>query len=279
MRDLKIFNEEVIPVYATDTNEKIVYGRDLHERLGIKRDYTHWFEDMIMYGFQVEADYQEFWQNGDEVIFDIVKFKSPQQASRLGYSKNHILKMDMAKHIAMIQRSPIGMTIRQKLIDLENEQSTPTSYKEALLRIIQQIEEKEKLEAENKYLLLETKVKDQQINELKPKASYYDLILQCKDLISITKIAKDYGKSGQWFNSKLHELGVQYKQGKIWLLYGEHADKGYTHTKTHYYMFNGEKCCNVQTYWTQAGRLFIYDLLKKEGILPTMEKAELAKCS
>lgn len=116
-------------------------------------------------------------------------------------------------------------------------------------------------------------VQNQQIAELKPKASYYDVVLNCKDLVSVTEIAKDYGKSGRWLNEKLHELGIQFRQGgKIWLLYQKYADKGYTSTKTQ--TFNGSDGnvhTKVHTYWTQKGRLFIYDLLKEEGILPEIE--------
>ena len=118
-------------------------------------------------------------------------------------------------------------------------------------------------------------VQEQQIAELKPKASYYDVVLNCKDLVSVTEIAKDYGKSGKWLNEKLHELGIQFKQGgKIWLLYQKYAQRGYTSTKTQTYNGNdGEVHTKVHTYWTQKGRLFIYDKLKAEGILPIMEKS------
>ncbi|MBR3822308.1 MAG: phage antirepressor KilAC domain-containing protein [Kiritimatiellae bacterium] len=118
-------------------------------------------------------------------------------------------------------------------------------------------------------------VQTQQIAEMQPKASYYDLILNCKDLMSVTKIAKDYGKSAIWLNEKLHELGAQYKQGDIWLLYQKYAAKGYTSTKTHDYLGNdGENHAKVSTYWTQKGRLFIYELLKDNGILPMMERED-----
>ena len=121
-------------------------------------------------------------------------------------------------------------------------------------------------------------VQSQQISELKPKASYYDVVLNCKDLVSITEIAKDYGKSGRWLNEKLHELGIQFKQGsKIWLLYQKYADKGYTSTKTQTYNGNdGNVHTKVHTYWTQKGRLFIYDLLKEQGILPLIENNQKA---
>lgn len=112
-------------------------------------------------------------------------------------------------------------------------------------------------------------VAEQQVQELKPKATYYDLVLQNKSLLSVSKIAKDYGMSAMRMNKLLHELGVQYKQGDIWLLYAKYQDKGYTQTST--YALD-EEHSKVRTKWTQKGRLFIYDLLKDEGILPTIEK-------
>ena len=84
----------------------------------------------------------------------------------------------------------------------------PSSFKEALQLALEQ---EEKIEA----LRLENKVQEQQIAELKPKASYYDLVLQCKDLLSMTEIAKDYGMSAKGMNKLLHDLGVQYKQSGI----------------------------------------------------------------
>lgn len=120
-------------------------------------------------------------------------------------------------------------------------------------------------------------VQGQQIAEMKPKASYYDVILNSKDLVSIGKIAKDYGKSAQWLNTLLHDKGIQYKQGNIWLLYQKYAESGYTSTKTHNYLDDkGVTHPKIHTYWTQKGRLFIYDLLKSDGILPTMEKNFIA---
>ena len=69
-------------------------------------------------------------------------------------------------------------------------------------------------------------LQNQQIAELSPKAGYYDLILQTRDTVSISKIAKDYGKSAIWMNRKLSELGVQYMQGRMWLLYQKYAQQG-----------------------------------------------------
>ncbi len=125
----------------------------------------------------------------------------------------------------------------------------------------------------NKKLEITVAVQTQQIAELQPKASYYDVVLNCKDLISTTEIAKDYRKSAVWLNAHLHERKVQFKQGGIWLLYAKYAEKGYTNTKTQTYNGNdGNPHTKVHTYWTQKGRLFIYDLLKSEGITPLIEQ-------
>ena len=127
--------------------------------------------------------------------------------------------------------------------------------------------------AKRKQLESTVAVQSQQIAELTPKASYYDIVLNCKDLMSISKIAKDYGKSAIWLNDKLAELKVQYKQGGVWLLYQRYAEKGYTSTKTHTYPAgDGEIHAKVLTMWTQKGRLFIYELLKDIGILPLIER-------
>lgn len=139
MKELKIFNKDVILVYETDKGEKVVYGRELYERLKIKRDYTHWIEDMISYGFNENKDYEEFWQSESDVIFDNAHFKSPQQASALGYSKNHLLQADMAKHIAMLQRTPEGMAVRQKLIDLEKQK--PACVEDVLIQSLQEMKD------------------------------------------------------------------------------------------------------------------------------------------
>ena len=140
--------------------------------------------------------------------------------------------------------------------------------------LISALTELKKERARSKELTNTIAVQNQQIAEMQPKASYYDLVLNCKDLVSISVIAKDYGWSAKKMNKYLHEKKVQFKQGKNWLLYQKYAEMGYTSTKTQ--VFAGNDGCthtSVHMYWTQAGRLFIYDLLKADGVLPTIEKA------
>ncbi len=106
LETIRIFSEDVIPVYDTDTGEKVVLGRELHERLKIKTVYADWFKRMCEYGFAEGTDYSVFLKN--------------EKNSMGGRpSMEHVITLDMAKHIAMIQRTLQGMEIRQKLIDLE----------------------------------------------------------------------------------------------------------------------------------------------------------------
>jgi Rha family phage regulatory protein len=133
----------------------------------------------------------------------------------------------------------------------------------AALRMAAEIAEKAQA------LQIENTQQKQIINEMQPKASYYDLILQNNTLMSVTQIAKDYGMSAKKMNSLLHELGVQYKQGGIWFLYEKYQCDGYTQSKT-FPTADGEN--RFHTYWTQKGRLFIYHLLKNQGVLPVIEQ-------
>ena len=124
---------------------------------------------------------------------------------------------------------------------------------------------------------LDKAVLTQQVAELRPKASYYDLILQCASLLSVTEISKDYGMSAKAFNKKLHELRIQYQQSGVWFLYAEYQDGGYTQTKTqNYSRSDGSQGARTHMYWTQKGRLFLYERLKAEGVLPMIERTDAA---
>ena len=117
-------------------------------------------------------------------------------------------------------------------------------------------------------------IAEQRVNELTPKASYYDLVLQNKSLLTISQIAKDYGMSGQAMNDKLHELKVQYKQGSTWLLYSQYQQTGWTQSQTKMVGHNKEKAV-LYTKWTQKGRLGLYELLKENSILPLIEREDV----
>lgn len=117
------------------------------------------------------------------------------------------------------------------------------------------------------------KQKDLVIQELKPKADYTDKMLANPGLETTSVIAKNYGYSTREFNKLLHGLGIQYKQGKTWLLYAKYQDKGYTHVEPYGYTNSDgiDKVRNTMK-WTQKGQEFLYSFLKSKGILPRIEQ-------
>lgn len=241
-------------IKVTYENERpTVMGRDLHNFLGVTERYSSWFERMKQYGFAEAIDYL-----GCKVFNTLAKQEL----------QDHQLTIEMAKEISMLQRNEKGKQARQYFIQLEKEWNSPEKVMARALKI-----------ADEKIQCLETEnlQQKQMLAEFSPKASYYDVVLQTPDVVSATQIAKDYGKSAIWLNNILHENKVQFKQGGVWLLYQKYADKGYTKSKTEVYNgSDGKQHSRIHTYWTQKGRLFIYDLLKGVGIYPLIEQDNIA---
>lgn len=219
--------------------------------------YKDWFPRMCEYGFVEGQDF-------NSLIFEQVQTEGSREVKR--QMTDHLIKLDMAKEICMIQRTERGKQARQYFIQVEKDYNSPEKIMARALRIAEQ---------ELSTLRLESKIKDQQIAELTPKATYYDLILQCKDLLSVTEIAKDYGMSATGFNKMLYEFGIQYKQSGVWFLYAKYQSEGYTQTKTqNYNRPDGTQGSRTHMYWTQKGRLFLYDFLKSKDVLPMIERTE-----
>lgn len=242
-----------------DSDRPTVSGRELYAALEIGSNYTTWFSRMCDYGFVEGIDY-------------ISCFPNVESESHGGQNKiDHQLTIDMAKQICMIQRTETGRKFRQYFIKVEEAWNSPEAIMARALQFANN--QLALMQKKNAELIGTVAIQNQQITEMKPKASYYDVVLNCKDLISTSAIAKDYGKSAIWMNRYLHEKGVQFKQGDIWLLYQKYAEKGYTSTKTHSYSgTDGNVHTKVHTYWTQKGRLFIYGLMKADGMPPIIEQ-------
>lgn len=253
---------ELIRITYDNDQRPTVMGRDLHEALGIRTAYKDWFPRMCEYGFSDGADYIT-------LKYERVQMEGDRTVAR--EVTDHQLTIEMAKELCMIQRTEIGKKCREYFLELERRWNSPEAV---MARALQFANNQLALVREQNTRLLETTaVQAQQIAELKPKASYYDVVLACKDLLPISQISKDYGWSARRMNEWLNAQGVQYKQGNIWLLYQKYAERGYTNTKTHVHPGrDGTPHTTVHTYWTQAGRLFIYQLMKADGHLPTMEQ-------
>jgi Rha family phage regulatory protein len=170
--------------------------------------------------------------------------------------------------------SGYNVQVRMKIIkrwqELESKNdcqyAIPKSLSEALRLSVDLAEQNEALQIENQQ-------KDQIIGEYRPKIEYLDQILASTSLVTITQIAKDYGMSGNQMNDLLYRLGVQFKQSGQWLLYMKYHNCGYTHSQTIAIRKPGEiPQIKMNTKWTQKGRIFIYNLLKQQDILPKIEQ-------
>ncbi|PKF31001.1 Rha family transcriptional regulator [Macrococcoides caseolyticum] len=200
---------------------------------------------------------------------DALIFKSDYKDSRGRTQSEYLLTKDgFILYMFNIQgHNDFKMAYINRFNEMEKalQNRLPGTYKEALLQLVEQVEENEKLQLENT-------MQKQQIGELKPKANYVDTILKSTSLVTIGQIAKDYGMSAQEMNKLLQRFKIQYKQSGQWLLYSNHHAKGYTHSETTEITHkDGSVSVRMHTKWTQKGRLFLYEFLKRRDIIPVIE--------
>ncbi|MGJ6852969.1 phage antirepressor KilAC domain-containing protein [Listeria monocytogenes] len=238
----------LVATHQNENGDLIVSARELHEFLGVKTKYKDWFPRMVEYGFVENTDFIAMAQK-----------RATAQGNETTYFDHHI-KLPMAKEISMIQRTEKGKQARRYFLAVEAAWNSPEMIMSRALEIANQQQQQ----------------MISQLAELEPKAQYYDLVLQSPTLIKVTEIAKDYGFSARHLNSLLSDQGIQYNLSGTWFLRQQYADKGYTHSKT---FTRSDGGTNSHTYWTQAGRLFIYETLKSMGIYPLLERQEIEQQS
>lgn len=242
---------ELINVTLNENHEPVVSARQLHETLEVKTEYKKWFKRMTEYGFTENEDF--------------VKVTQKCLTSSTGQNiTDHVIKLDMAKEIAMIQRTDKGKEVRTYFIQVEKDFNSPEKI---MARALLMADKKIKLlESQNENLLIE-------LEEANKNADYLDLILQTKDSLTITQIAQDYGISARKMNQLLKQERIQRIVNGQWVLYTQYLGKGYISSRTFDYMGkDGKIHSNITTVWTQLGRRFLYDRLKAIGVLPTIEQ-------
>ena len=210
---------------------------------------------------------------------------------------------ELTKKGCLILASGYDAVLREKIInrwvELETKErnggfAVPQTFAEALMLAAKQqlaLEEKEKkiaaLNEEQERLLIENTKQGETINEqgeqiikltsdisqMKPKVDYCDIILQSISTVLITQIAQDYGMSAVAFNKKLAELHIQHKVNNQWILYAPYVSMGYVQSKpVNIPLPDGTTKIRLNTEWTQKGRLFLYEKLKSNNIVPLIEK-------
>ncbi|EAC2922035.1 phage antirepressor Ant [Listeria monocytogenes] len=240
--------QELIATHQNESGDLLISARELHEFLGVKTKYKDWFPRMVEYGFVENTDFVALAQK-----------RATAQGNETTYFDHHI-KLPMAKEISMIQRTEKGKQARRYFLAVEAAWNSPEMIMSRALEIANQQQQQ----------------MISQLAELEPKAQYYDLVLQSPTLIKVTEIAKDYGFSARHLNSLLSDQGIQYNLSGTWFLRQQYADKGYTHSKT---FTRSDGGTNSHTYWTQTGRLFIYETLKAMGIYPLLERQNIEQGS
>lgn len=184
---------ELIKVTTNENDEQLVSGRELHEFLEVKDNYTDWFKRMIKYGFEESIDFISFSEKSDK------PFGGRPQI-------NHFLKLDMAKEISMIQRSEKGKQARKYFLQVEKAWNNPEMVVQRALQI--QTRKVEALQLENE--------------QLKPKALFADSVSASHTSILVGDLAKLIKQNGVDIGAKrlfkwLREKGYLIKRkGMDW---------------------------------------------------------------
>ena len=241
-------------------NEPWFVGKDICDILG----YQNGSRDINRH---VDEEDRQNYQNGtfesnrgltiinESGVYALILSSKLPQAKEFKYWVTHEVLPSIRKHGAYLTDNT-----------LEEALTSP----DFLIKLATQLkEEKEaRLKAEQK-----TIEQEKTIEVLKPKADYTDMILKNNSLVTITQIAKDYGLSGKAMNKKLHEMKIIYNLNGQWLLYSKYQAEGYVHSETFPISHkNGSHDTKMNTKWTQKGRLFLYEKLKMQGIIPIIER-------
>lgn len=121
------------------------------------------------------------------------------------------------------------------------------------------------LETETEQQQFTIEIQTEEIKKAAPKVNYYDNHLQSVNALTATQIAKEIGMSAEKLNSKLKELGIQFKQSGQWLLKSPYDKWGMHETRTNIFTSErGNTHTNTYTVWTQKGRRFIIALYEND---------------
>ena len=273
MNDLTLFQNNEFKVRAIEIDgEPWFVGRDVAEQLGYKKPenaISMHVDDEDKTTTLIQGSKNPNYKNNTTIINEsglyslVISSKLPSAKRFKKWVTSEVLP-SIRKHGAYMTPEVLEKTI-----------TDPVFVKGLIENLISEREAKEKERQEKLKLAEVNKVQAQQIVEMKPKVSYYDKVMQCKDLMTITMIAKDFGMTAAEMNQVLHQKKVQYKQSGQWFLYSKYQDKGYCSSKTNVYETVSGFGVRTHTYWTQKGRLFIYNLLKEDGILPLIERPNI----
>lgn len=275
MEEMKLFKFEGNKVRTLKINEEPYFvGKDVAEILGYALP-TKAIQDHVDKEDQRSeiVNKSQFFQNG-------TGFMNVDLITESGvYSLIFSSKLPKAKKFKRWVTSEVLPAIRKHGVYMTDQKAFDVVHnKSCLADLLQQAADQlkqkdiriEEVETENRNLTI-------QLEESNKKASYLDVILGTPDLLATTQIAADYGYSAMAFNKLLKSVGIQHKVNGQWILYKAYMGKGYVASKAFTFQdHRGRDRSRTTTYWTQAGRKLIYDILKENEILPLIERDDIA---
>lgn len=177
---------ELLKIEINDNQEQVISGRLLHEFLGIGTQYTKWIERMLPYGFTENVDF-----------ITISQKRLTAQGNETTYI-DHILKINMAKELCMLARNEKGREARHYFIKCEEEWNSPDKVMARALVIANK---------ELSTLRIENKV-------MKPKAEYFDALVERETLTNFRDTAKELGIKQKEFINWLLDNDYVYRDNK-----------------------------------------------------------------
>ena len=283
-------NELTTVSYEYDQNNRPgILGTQLHQVLGIMTDYRHWFQRICL---RLEL------KEGRDYTTLVKKVRRGDGVEMPGKKIDHLLTIAAAKEICLEQSSPIGRMLRRQLMAAEQKiQQTSEVSQQEISYYRQQLQESNErnmqltadLAAQNQTLAIQavrlaqqdeimekqrTMIQKQSktVRQMKPKVDYCDRVLNSKDVLTATTIAKTYDWSGQKLNTFLKEQGVQYKCNGGWVLYARYSGKGYAKYITYIRKCDGMERTRIVMKWTQKGRQLIDRKMREAGWIPKKEE-------
>ena len=259
---------------GTMANDLIQFGESMQTMSSLEiakltgKDHSHVMRDI--------RNMEPAWEKISQSKFGLTSYKDAQGKERPCYelTKTECLYVatkynDEARAKLVIRWEELEKKARAQMLQLPDF----TDPAEAAMAWAKEYREKKVLAIENKKLEEENIQLAAENQELKHDKNYLDLIMRSKALLTISQIAQDYGMSGKALNKKLADMSIQYSINGQWILYAKYKDCGYVSSRSiDITRADGRPDVVLHTEWTQAGRKFLYEELKKQGIIPMLER-------
>ena len=262
---------DIVTIARASSSEERMSSLDLAKLVG--RKHSHLMRDI--------RNMEKGWKEVSQSTFGLSSYLQPQpnggHKEVACYSLTKLETLYIASKFKDKERAKL--VLRWEQLEREKQEQLqaqiPQSFSQALLLAAkqqEQIEAQQKQIAEQQGEILQL---SSTVQSMEKKVTYLDRILACPSTVKVKTIAQDYGMSAIAFNQLLHELGIQYRCGKVWVLYAKYLSEGYVKdvpfTFTHK---DGSEGVSSNTQWTQKGRMFLYHFLKERGILPLIERPQ-----